>query len=105
MRTLFSTIVLCLVFSATVAEEEYVVGQKNKNFTVKAVHAKVGDTVSFANEDPYFHNIFSISDTQMFDLGSYPKGESRKITLETPGVIEVECAIHPTMQMTIHVDK
>ncbi len=59
--------------------------------------------MKFINNDPFFHNVFSLSDTEMFDLGSYPQGESRDVTFNTPGVVEVECAIHPEMHMTIQV--
>ena len=82
---------------------EYEVGQKNKAFTVKKLEIKAGDTVSFPNHDPFFHNVFSLSETKTFDLGSYKKGETKKITFEKAGTIQVECAIHPKMQMVIEV--
>ena len=41
-----------------------------------ALKAKVGDTISFRNEDPFVHNIFSLSDVQSFDLGTFAKGET-----------------------------
>jgi len=64
---------------------------------------KVGDTVDFRNEDEIFHNVFSLSDTKSFDLGSYPKGQGRKVTFDKPGIVEVECSIHPEMHMKIEV--
>jgi plastocyanin len=85
--------------------EEHVVSQKNKAFSVETLKIKVGDTVNFRNDDPFFHNIFSLSDVQTFDLGSYPQGQSRKTKFDKPGKVEVECAIHPTMKMVIDVAK
>lgn len=85
--------------------EEHVVNQKNKAFSAAVVKAKVGDTVTFKNDDPFFHNIFSLSDVQSFDLGSFPQGQSRKVTLQKEGKVEVECAIHPEMKMVIEVKK
>ncbi|HEY9147056.1 MAG TPA: plastocyanin/azurin family copper-binding protein [Thiobacillus sp.] len=82
---------------------EYEVGQKNKAFTVNELNIKVGDTVSFPNQDPFFHNVFSLSPVKTFDLGSYPKGETKTITFDKAGKVDVECAIHPNMQMTINV--
>ena len=79
------------------------VGQKNKQFTKKTMVIKVGDKVRFTNEDPFFHNVFSLSPTKTFDLGSYPKGEYRDVTFDTAGKVDVECAIHPHMRMTINV--
>ncbi len=83
--------------------ETYEVGQKNKSFTKDKLTIKVGDTVSFKNEDTFFHNVYSLSDAKFFDLGSFPKGESREVVFDTKGTVEVECAIHPTMKMTIEV--
>jgi plastocyanin len=82
---------------------EYEVAQENKDFTVKTLEIKVGDVVSFPNHDEFHHNVFSISDAKTFDLGSYNKGETRKVTFDKPGTVQVECAIHPSMQMTIEV--
>ena len=79
------------------------VGQKDKEFTVKKLTVKVGDSVSFPNLDPFFHNVFSLSPAKTFDLGSYAKGETRSITFDKAGNIEVECAIHPSMKMVIEV--
>lgn len=83
---------------------EHTVGQKNKDFTVSSLTISVGDKVHFKNEDSVFHNVFSLSDAKFFDLGSYPLGESREVVFDTPGTVEVECAIHPSMKMIIEVE-
>src|SRR5262245_23322608 len=80
---------------------EFVVTQKNKQFSQSTVKAKVGDTVDFRNDDPFVHNIFSLSDSQSFDLGTYPQGQSKKVTFSKPGKIEIECSIHPGMKMVV----
>ena len=81
------------------------VSQSKKAFTIGVLKAKVGDTVTFRNDDEFAHNVFSLSDVQSFDLGSYKKGEVRSVKLSAPGVVEVECAIHPEMKMKIEVAK
>ena len=81
------------------------VSQAKKAFAVSVLKAKVGDTIVFRNDDEFAHNVFSLSDIQNFDLGSYKKGEKRSVKLEKEGVIEVECAIHPEMKMKIEVKK
>ena len=83
--------------------EVHVVGQKDSAFTEGEITIKKGDSVDFLNQDSYFHNVFSLSDTKFFDLGSYPEGESRTVVFEEPGEILVECAIHSDMTMTINV--
>lgn len=92
--------------NATAAE--ITVGQKDKTFVmngakVETVSIKVGDTIAFKNEDPWFHNIFSLSDLKTFDLGSYPQGQSKSVTFDKAGTVDVECAIHPTMQLKVEV--
>jgi len=99
-------ILLALAVSGVVAAgKEHLVSQKGKAFSTAALKVKVGDTVTFRNDDPFFHNIFSLSDVQSFDLGSYPQGQERKATFTKAGRVEVECAIHPDMKMVVEVQK
>lgn len=95
----------CFFVAASTWATEHVVGQRDKAFTVERLRVRVGDAVKFTNEDPFFHNVFSLSDTKTFDLGSYPQGQARKVTFDEPGKVEVECALHPTMKMIIEVTK
>jgi plastocyanin len=103
-RTLAAGVTLSLLVPAY-ASSTFAVGQVKKAFTIPLIKAKVGDVITFKNEDEFAHNVFSLSEVQSFDLGSYKKGESRTLTLTTPGTIEVECAIHPEMKMKIEVAK
>jgi plastocyanin len=84
---------------------DHVVAQTGKTFSVKALNAKIGDTLSFRNDDPFVHNIFSLSDAQSFDLGTFAKGELRRIKMEKEGKVEIECAVHPEMKMIVDVAK
>lgn len=95
---LFLPLLACLAHAET-----HTVEQKDKGFLPSTLEVKVGDTVKFLNSDAVSHNVFSLSDAQMFDLGSYPEGESKSVAFDTPGEVEVECAIHPDMQMLIKV--
>jgi plastocyanin len=90
---------------ASLAAQEHVVAQKNRAFSIKKLALKVGDTVRFANEDPFAHNVFSLSDTKSFDLGSFGQGVSRTVTFDKPGTVEVECAVHPDMKLVVEVSK
>ena len=91
------------MFGGIANAAEIEVGQINKAFTEKVVNLKVGDKIKFTNNDPFFHNVFSLSDIQTFDLGSYPKGQSKTVAFEKPGRVDVECAIHPKMRLTVEV--
>lgn len=84
---------------------EHVVSQKGKAFAPKKLSVQVGDTVKFVNDDPFAHNVFSLSDIKSFDLGSYGQGLSKTVVMDKPGLVEVECAVHPDMKMSIEVRK
>ncbi len=108
MIKLLALTILLFVSFAAVCAEDYVVDQKGKTFVYKGTKAatlkiKVGDVVSFRNLDPYFHNVFSLSDAKLFDLGSYPSGQSKSVAFDKRGKVEVECAIHPLMKMIVEV--
>ena len=103
IRLSLTALVVALALPAFAGDQ--VVGQSKKAFAVGVLKAKVGDTVTFRNDDEFAHNVFSLSDVQSFDLGSYKKGEVRSVKLTAPGTIEVECAIHPEMKMKIEVAK
>lgn len=97
-----------MLLSATASAADYTIAQNDKTFKkggekVENITIQAGDTVHFKNEDPFFHNIFSLSDLKTFDLGSYPAGESKAVTFDEPGEAEIECAIHPEMYMVIEV--
>lgn len=100
-----TALLLALPFSGVTAAAELVVAQKGKAFTVKKLKIKVGDSVKFVNEDPFSHNVFSLSDSKNFDLGTYPQGGVKSVTFDKAGSVEVECAIHPDMKMIIEVEK
>lgn len=101
----FVPVALSLLLAAPAFAADHQVTQSAKAFSAKTLKAKVGDTISFRNEDAFVHNIFSLSDTQTFDLGTFAKGETRKVTLEKEGTVEVECAVHPEMKMIVEVSK
>jgi plastocyanin len=77
--------------------------QKDKNFQPPVLAITAGQSVSFPNQDAYFHNVFSLSPTRSFDLGQYQKGETRIRPFLKTGVVEVYCNIHPQMAATILV--
>jgi len=94
-----------LACSLPAAAADHLIGQKGKAFEVKALKAKVGDKLVFRNDDGFAHNIFSLSDAQSFDLGSYGQGASREVVLTKEGKLEIECAIHPEMRLDVEVSK
>jgi plastocyanin len=77
--------------------------QQNRRFSPDLVVIPAGSSVSFPNFDPIFHNVFSLSKPKSFDLGNYPKGQTRMVTFPKPGIVAVYCHLHPNMTGTIVV--
>ncbi len=77
--------------------------QKNKTFVPRVLGVPTGSSVEFPNEDMIFHNVFSLSGPQPFDLGLYRSGQSPGRTFTQPGTYRVFCNIHPQMSALIVV--
>jgi plastocyanin len=71
--------------------------QENKTFTPAVLVVQKGTTVQFPNLDAFFHNVFSVTPDNSFDLGSYRQGETKGVTMSKPGVVSVYCNMHPQM--------
>jgi plastocyanin len=74
-----------------------VVSQRNKTFMPKVLVVPVGTRVSFRNDDPIFHNIFSLSKPNDFDSGLYKQGATYQQTFKRAGVVQILCNIHSSM--------
>ncbi|KAF0250143.1 MAG: hypothetical protein FD167_458 [bacterium] len=72
--------------------------QKGKKFIPKVLFIPNGYYVSFPNDDPFPHNVFSPSEVKKFDLGLYQAGDSRDQLMNRVGVVPVYCNIHPQMK-------
>jgi plastocyanin len=80
-----------------------VMQQVNRRFDPDVVVIPVGSSVRFPNMDPIFHNVFSLSKPKSFDLGNYPKGDSRSVVFTKPGIVYVNCRLHTNMAGVILV--
>ena len=76
---------------------------KGKSFNPHVVVVPVGGTVQFPNEDPIFHNAFSVSGDNRFDMELYKRPKVRSFTFQHPGVVKVYCNIHPQMSAVVLV--
>ncbi len=76
---------------------EVTLTQRNRTFLPPVTAAPVGSTIRFPNNDLIFHNVFSLSGPEPFDLGLYRAGETRARTFAHPGTYRVFCNIHPEM--------
>jgi plastocyanin len=78
-----------------------VMDQKGLVFNPHVLVAQQGTTVEFLNSDNVQHNVFwpSISGNKKegHNMGTWPKGEKRSFTFNTPGVVPLLCNVHPEM--------
>ena len=77
--------------------------QEDETFIPHVLAITRGSTVEFPNGDPFFHNVFSLSSTATFNLGRYPRGETRGQRFNKPGLVKVFCDIHSHMSASILV--
>lgn len=101
----FATAALALLAAGPLAAAEHTVSQKGKSFTTQELKIRIGDKVAFRNDDPFVHNVFSLTDPTSFDLGTYGSGASKSQLFDKEGRFEIECAIHPEMKMLVVVTK
>jgi plastocyanin len=78
------------------------VAQRDERFVPHVLPVRQGTTVDFPNEDDFYHNVFSLSG-KGFDLGRYPKGQSRTVTFDRAGTVQVFCHIHSDMSAVVLV--
>jgi plastocyanin len=100
------TIVIAVVFAGgcvTALAAERSIIQKGKSFSESLLSIRKGDTLLFVNYDNVVHNVMSTSRGNEFNLGSQQPGVATPVTFNTAGQINVICAIHPRMQLTINV--
>lgn len=83
--------------------ETVIVNTAKKEFQPHVAVVPVGSYVEFPNSDPFDHNVFSLSDNALFDLGSFGRGESRGTTFSRPGIVRIFCNVHANMSGTIVV--
>ncbi|HVQ29966.1 MAG TPA: hypothetical protein VMV21_10325 [Vicinamibacteria bacterium] len=76
---------------------------RGKSFTPRVVVIGVGGAVDFPNEDALFHNVFSVSGENRFDLELYKRPKSGQWVFQNPGIVRVYCNIHPQMSAVVVV--
>jgi plastocyanin len=81
-------------------KQHAVMNQKDLTFQPHVMPVVVGTTVDFLNSDQVLHNVFSPDKcVSKFNLGTWPKGETRSYTFSAAGCAPVVlCNVHPEME-------
>ena len=86
------------------AADTVLIDQIGLRFSPSVVVISAGATVRFRNSDPTMHNVFSpVRRGAGFNLGTYPRNESRTHTFTASGRYVVLCHVHPEMAAWIMV--
>ncbi len=80
-----------------------VVTQREKTFLPHVLAIPVGTSVQFRNDDRIYHNVFSIAKPNDFDAGIRATGATYVKTFSHPGVVQLLCNIHATMNAYVVV--
>lgn len=80
-----------------------IVVQRDANFEPHVLPVAVGTGVKWPNKDDIYHNVFSMSDTEEFNLGLYGKEKTPIIVFDKIGRVDVFCSIHTKMHCIILV--
>lgn len=80
-----------------------IIDQRDKVFIPHVTVVTVGTTVEFPNNDTVFHNVFAYFQAKKFDLGMYPRGASKCVTFDKPGLVALLCNVHSEMSAYIMV--
>jgi plastocyanin len=81
----------------TSTDDPVVILQRQRTIIPHVSVAQVGQLVEFPNEDDVYHNLFSLSSGNRFNLGRYPPGATETNVFENPGVVHLFCDIHAEM--------
>jgi plastocyanin len=84
--------------------ERKVIKQVDKQFVPRWAVVQLGTAVEFPNLDNIYHNVFSLSSGNTFDLGLYSSGtEGKAHVFDEAGAVDVYCNIHPQMGASLLV--
>ena len=80
------------------------IDQRDMLFVPHVLPVLVGTKVEFLNSDPFMHNVFTPDKcADKFNLGSWPKGQSRSFVFKNPCAAVVLCNVHPEMEGFVFV--
>jgi plastocyanin len=86
-----------------VPAQNQIITQREKTFLPHVLAVPVGTSVQFRNDDRIYHNVFSIAKPNEFDGGIRATGATYVKTFAHPGVVELLCNIHATMNAFVVV--
>ncbi len=85
-------------------EEAIVIDQKDMTYVPRIAVTMMGNEVTFTNSDAVLHNVRAVEgEATLINTVMFNSENPATSDLETPGVIDVKCDVHPGMQAYIVV--
>lgn len=86
------------ILEPAVKGQKVVIKQQGKTFVPSWAVVQRGTAIEFPNLDNIYHNVFSLSSGNSFDLGLFNSANDAKgHTFSEPGAVDIYCNIHPQM--------
>lgn len=83
------------------ATDEFAESETPADYSVNVLEIKVGDTVTWTNDDDMMHSVTAADES--FDSGLFDSGETFSYTFTEPGEFEYYCLPHPWMRAKVIV--
>lgn len=99
----FAFVLFAISTTVAASSREHNISQAGRIFSKTELTVRVGERVTFINDDDVSHNVISSSRGNEFDLGEQEPGLATPVTFTAPGKVHVHCLIHPRMRLTIKV--
>ena len=100
MCKLFSILLICLGFSATIHDVEITAGM---SFSPSSLEIVVGDIVRWTNNHSSAHTATSTDTPEAWEDANISPGATFQVTFNNAGVFPYDCAYHSSMTGTITV--
>src|SRR3954447_5147579 len=81
------------------------IDMKNIQFSPREQTVKVGEKVTWVNQDDVDHNVTSTGGPLKFSSKDYGKGDTFTYTPTKAGTVEYTCTLHPGMDGVLKVEK
>ena len=77
--------------------------QRDTAFNPDVLAVQTGTSVSFPNQDPFRHHVYSFSDAKSFELKLYGRRDTPSVVFDQPGHVALGCNIHDAMLGHVYV--
>ena len=104
LRSSFAVAAAAVATTVWLQAAAHPVTQKGKVFAPGTMTVKVGDAITFKNDDDVTHNAFSTSKGNEFNAKAQTPGSSADVVFKAKGKVAVKCAFHPGMSLVVNVE-